>query len=78
LDRSYNYHQRNINNSTSPHSPSTRHQRFNYNHQSVAEHPRFANINTIPSPVKNFNYNSFSSSNYSQSITDSIPNANQK
>jgi hypothetical protein len=82
-ERSYQYPTRNINNSISPDSPSTRHQRFNYNHQSVAEHPRFANINTIPSPGKNFNYNSFSTSNYSQSTTDyhdasSIPNANRK
>ncbi|CAF1260744.1 unnamed protein product [Adineta steineri] len=27
-----------------------RHKRFNYNHQSVAEHPRFANANVLPTP----------------------------
>jgi hypothetical protein len=35
-----------------------RHKRFNYNHQSVADHPRFANSNTLPSPkpLMDFNY----------------------
>jgi hypothetical protein len=35
-----------------------RHKRFNYNHQSVADHPRFANPNTLlsPQPLMDFNY----------------------
>ncbi|CAF3881192.1 unnamed protein product [Rotaria sordida] len=81
-DRSYHYHQRNINNSTSIHSQPIRHQRFNYNHQSVADHPRFANLNTRSTPIKSLMYDSFNTSNYSQSITDyhdrsTITNTNQ-
>jgi hypothetical protein len=60
-NRSYNYQQRN-----NPNSTPIRHQRFNYNHQSVADHPRFAHVDIIPSPKKNINYNSFSTPNYSQ------------
>jgi hypothetical protein len=69
-DRSYHYHQRNINNFISSHSQQRRHQRFNYNHQSVLDHPRFAHVDTLPSPEKQLNYNSFSTSNYSQSMTN--------
>jgi len=65
-DRSYHYQQRNRNNSIPSHSQLGRHQRFNYNHQSVADHPRFAHVDTLPSPGKNRNYNSFGTSNYSQ------------
>jgi hypothetical protein len=83
-DQSYHYHQRNLDESNSPHLQSTtRHQRFNYNHQSVANHPRFANVNTIPSPTKSLNYNSFDTYNYPKSIADysntsSMTSASQK
>ena len=35
-----------------------RHKRFNYNHQSVADHPRFANSHVLPppTPLMDFNY----------------------
>lgn len=52
-NRTYQHQQRNQSNST-------RHQRFNYNHQSVADHPRFSHSST------HHNYNSFSTNNYSQ------------
>ncbi|CAF4251535.1 unnamed protein product [Rotaria sp. Silwood2] len=82
-DRSYDYHRRNINNSTSIHSQPVRHQRFNYNHQSVADHPRFANLNTRSTPIKSLMHDSFNISNYSQSITDysdrsTMTNTNRK
>ena len=63
-NRSYQYQQRN--------KPTiTRHQRFNYNHQSVADHPRFSHSNPQSSSSSSSstrpNYSSFSASNYSQS-----------
>jgi hypothetical protein len=69
-DRSYRYQRRSRTDSISSHSQPPRHQRFNYNHQSVAEHPRFANIDSVPSPVKDYNWNSFGTSNYSQAMRD--------
>lgn len=54
-NRTYQYQQR------SKPNPS-RHQRFNYNHQSVADHPRFSQA----SSSTNVNYHSFNTSNYSQ------------
>ncbi len=56
------YHQRNINDLTLPSNlhqqQPVRHKRFNYNHQSVADHPRFANPNVLqsPTPLMDFNY----------------------
>ncbi|CAF0755983.1 unnamed protein product [Adineta ricciae] len=45
-DRSFHYNQRKCN----PTTMSLGHQRFNYNHQSAADHPRFANsVDKIPS-----------------------------
>ncbi len=62
------YHQRSIDDLTLPSNlhyqqqqqqqQPVRHRRYNYNHQSVADHPRFANPNTLPSPTPfmDFNY----------------------
>jgi hypothetical protein len=59
------YHQRNINDLMLPSNlhhlqqrQPVRHKRFNYNHQSVADHPRFANQNVLlsPTPLMDFNY----------------------
>jgi hypothetical protein len=60
------YHQRNINDLTLPTNlhhqqqqrQPVRHKRFNYNHQSVADHPRFSNSNVLssPTPLMDFNY----------------------
>ncbi|CAF5201969.1 unnamed protein product, partial [Rotaria magnacalcarata] len=81
-DRSYHSYQRDINNSNSIHLQTSHHQRFNYNHQSVADHPRFSNVNTVSSPIKSLMDDSLNTSNYSQSITDysdrsSITNINR-
>lgn len=54
-NRSYPYQQRSKPNLS-------RHQRFNYNHQSVADHQRFSQS----SSSTNLNYQSFSTSTYSQ------------
>jgi hypothetical protein len=60
------YHPHNINDLTIPGNlhhhqqqrQPVRHKRFNYNHQSVADHPRFSNPNVLSSvaPLMDFNY----------------------
>lgn len=82
-DRTYFQHKKNMNSSTLNQSQPVSHQRFNYNHQSIADHPRFAHINTVSAPVKNPNYYSFDASNYSSSTADyhktsGFNNTNQK
>ncbi|CAM4853860.1 unnamed protein product [Rotaria socialis] len=81
-DRSYHSYQRDISSSNSIRLQTSHHQRFNYNHQSVADHPRFSNVNTVSSPIKSLMDDSLNTSNYSQSITDysdrsSITNINR-
>ncbi|UJR13818.1 hypothetical protein I4U23_000829 [Adineta vaga] len=72
-DRSY-HNQSRKNNST---TISSRHQKFNYNHQSVAEHPRFANIDKIPSLLDSFNHEFIGMSNNSDYQQSSMTNINR-
>ena len=54
-----------------------RHKRFNYNHQSVADHPRFAHQNTIPSPIPLMDFKFSNSSTHHHSIS-SVPMGDRK
>ncbi|CAF1244746.1 unnamed protein product [Adineta steineri] len=70
-DRSNRYSQRNMNK-----TKTSRHQRFNYNHQSVAEHPRFINTDAIPPLIAGYKSNLFNTSNNLSSNTNINRNHN--
>ncbi|CAF4342904.1 unnamed protein product, partial [Rotaria sp. Silwood2] len=70
------YHQHNLNDLIIPDNLQNvqqrqhiRHKRFNYNHQSVADHPRFSNPNILspPKPLMDFHYPKSSTHNRSSS-----------
>jgi hypothetical protein len=76
------YHQRNINDITLPANlhqqrQPVRHKRFNYNHQSVADHPRFANSNVLQSPTPLMDFNYPQSPSHHQSVS-SMPIGDRK